>query len=48
MGMLLSSCAEVHEPIDLSFGEVNEVGPGIGVLHGVHMLQGKWAVSGAF
>jgi len=46
--MLLCSCAEVCEPIELSFGEVSGVGPGIGVLDEVHMLQGEGAVSSVF
>jgi len=32
MRTLLHSCAEVREPIDLSFGVVSAVGSGIGVL----------------
>jgi len=32
MGNLLYSCMEVHELIELSFGVVSVVGPGIGVL----------------
>jgi len=31
MGLLLHSCAEVHEPIKLSFGVVSGVRPGIDV-----------------
>jgi len=34
MGTLLRSCAEVHEPIELSFGVVSGVGQGIHVLDG--------------
>ena len=34
MGTLLRSCAEVHEPIELSFGVVSGVTPGIDVLDG--------------
>jgi len=34
MGTLLRSCAEVREPIELSFGVVSGVGPGIHVLYG--------------
>ena len=43
-------CAEVREPIDLSFGVVSVVDPGIGVLDGVNVLLGKghWEVSGSF
>ena len=40
-GNLLHSCAEVHEPVKLSFGVVSGVGPGIHVLHGVHVAQGE-------
>jgi len=39
MGTLLHSCAEVLEPIELSFGVVCGVGPGIGLLHGFDVLQ---------
>ena len=31
MGNLLRSCTEVREPIELSFGVVSVVGPGIGL-----------------
>jgi len=34
MGPLLHSCAEVREPIELSFGMVSGVDPGIDVLGG--------------
>jgi len=34
MGTLLHICAEVHEPIELSFGLVSGVGLGIRVLDG--------------
>jgi len=37
MGSLLRSCAEVREPIELSFGVVSGVGPGLHVLDGVHV-----------
>jgi len=47
MGPLLHNCAEVHEPIKLSFGIVSVVSPGIGVLDGVNVLQGK-GVLGTF
>ena len=50
-GTLLHSCVEVHEPIKLLFGMVSVVGPGIGVLDGVDMLQGERGVlvfSGSF
>jgi len=33
-GNLLHTCAEVHEPVKLSFGVVSGVGPGIDVLRG--------------
>jgi len=40
MGTLFHSCAEVREPIELSFGGgVSGVGPGIDVLDGVDVLQ---------
>jgi len=39
MGILLHNCMEVREPIKLTFGVVNVVGPGIGVLDGVEVLQ---------
>jgi len=42
MGTLLRSCAEVHEPIDLSFGTVSGVSPGIHVLNeGSRALKGR-------
>ena len=34
MGPLLRSCVEVCEPIELSFGVVSGVGPGIDVQNG--------------
>ena len=34
MGTLLCSCAEMHEAIELSFGEVSGVGHGMGVVDG--------------
>jgi len=34
MGTLLRRCVEVHTAIELSFGVVSGVGPGIHVLHG--------------
>jgi len=45
---LLRRCVEVREPIELSYGVVSGVGPGIDLLHGVHMPQGEGAVSGIF
>jgi len=48
MGPLLRSCMEVREPIELSFGVVSGMVPGIDVLDGVHMPQGEGAVSGIF
>ena len=41
MGHLLHSYVEVHEPIELSFGVVSGVVPGIDVQNGVHMLYGE-------
>ena len=50
MGALLHSCVEVRELIELSFGVVSVIGPGIGVLNGVAVLQGEgewsWQVLG--
>jgi len=46
VGTLLRSCAEVRTAIELSFGMVSGVGPGIDVLDGVHVPQGEGAVSG--
>jgi len=48
MGTLLRSCAEVRTAIEQSFGVVSGVGPGIGVLDGVHVPQWERAVSGIF
>jgi len=48
MRPLLHSCVEVHEPIELSFGEVSGVGPGIDVWTGVHVAQGRGVVLGLF
>ena len=36
IGELLRRCVEVHIAIEVSFGVVSEVGPGI------HMLDGFW------
>jgi len=40
MGTLMCSCAEVREPIKLSFGVVG-IGLGIHVLDAVHVPQGN-------
>ena len=40
MGPLLHSCVEVCEPVELSFGMVSGVGPGIDVLDWVHVPRG--------
>jgi len=48
MGTLLRSCAEMHEPIELSFGVVSVVSPGIRVLDGVDVLQGERGFLGGF
>jgi len=48
MGPLLCSCVEVREPIELSFGMVNGVGPGINVQNGVDVAQGKGWILGLF
>ena len=42
------SCAEVCEPIELSFGVVSGVSLGIYVLDGVQVLQGEGTVSEVF
>jgi len=41
----MRSCAEMHEPIELLFGVVSEVGLGIHELDGVHVPQGEVSVS---
>jgi len=41
---LLRSCVEVCTAIELSFGMVSGVGPGIHVLDGVHMPRKEGAV----
>jgi len=41
MGTMLHSCAKVHELIELSFRAVSGMGPGIGLLDGVHVPQWK-------
>jgi len=48
MGPLLHSCAEVRAAIELSFGVVSGVGPGIHELDGVHVSQKEGAVWGFF
>ena len=48
MEPLLHSCAEVRIAIELSFGVVSRVGPGIDVLDGVHVLKGKGLFLGFF
>jgi len=40
MGPLLCSYVEVREPIELSFGVVNGVGPALMYGMGVHVAQG--------
>jgi len=45
---LLCSCAEVREPIELSFGMVSGVGPGIHVLDGGSCAPKEGAVLGIF
>ena len=44
----LHSCAEVHAAIELSFGMVNVVTPGIYVLDGVHVRQEEGWILGSF
>jgi len=41
MGNLLRRCVEVRRAIELSFGVVSAVGPGIHVLDGSTCLKGK-------
>ena len=41
MGPLLRSCVEVCLPIELSFGVVSGIGPGIDEWNGIHMSQGE-------
>jgi len=41
-------CAEVREPIELSFGVVSGVSPGIHVLDGIHVPQKEGAFWGIF
>ena len=48
MGTLLRSCAEVRAAIELSFGVVSTVGPGIHVLDGVHVPKKKGLFCGFF
>jgi len=48
MGTLLHSCAEVRAAIELSFGFVSGVTPGIHVLYGVHVPQGEGWILGSF
>jgi len=48
MGNLLRSCAEMREPIEMSFGLVSGSGSGIDVLDGVHMPPKEGAVLGIF
>jgi len=48
MGILLHSCVEVHEPIELSFGVVIGVSRGLGVLDHVHMPKGKGQFRGFY
>ena len=38
----------MREPIELSFGMVSGIGPGIDVLDGVRVLQGEGFFSGIF
>ena len=39
MGTLLRTCAKVREAIEMPFGAVSGIGPGIGILDGVHVPQ---------
>jgi len=45
---LMHRCVKVCEAIELPFRVVRGVDPGIGVLHGVHILQGEGEVLGVF
>jgi len=42
MGPLLRSCVEVHEPIELSFGMMSGVSPGIDVQNGGPHGSREW------
>jgi len=48
MGPLLCSCVEVRAAIELSFGMLSGVNPGIHALDRVHMPQKEGAVLGIF
>jgi len=48
MGPLLCSCAEVHAAIELSFGLVSGVTPGIHVLDGGPRASGEGWILGSF
>jgi len=41
MDSLWHICAKVRVPIELPFGVISGVSPGIGVMDGVHIPQGK-------
>jgi len=47
-GAFLRSCVEVRTAIKLAFGVVSGMGPGIDVLDGVHVPQGKGLFGGFF
>jgi len=46
MGTLLHSCAEVREPIELSFGVVSGIGSGIHILDGCARVKRKGLILG--
>jgi len=48
VGTLRRICVKVREPIELPFGVVSGVGPGIGVLDGLHIPKEKGIGFGGF
>jgi len=40
-GVCIASCVEVRKPIELLFGLVSGMGPGVDVQNGHHVAQGK-------
>jgi len=48
MGFFLRTCVEMREPIELSFGLVSGVSPGIHVLDGGSRAKKEGAVWGIF
>jgi len=41
VGTLLHSCVKVRKPIEVLFVVLSGVGPGIGVLDGIHIPKGR-------